>query len=209
MSDHGEAWALWAQRLAAIAQNGLTYAQNPFDHERYEGLRTMAAEMMARLAGAPAKDVRAMLALEGGYATPKVDVRGAIFDGDRVLLVREVMDGRWTLPGGWADPGDTPREAVEREIREESGYEAHAVKLAAVYERARQGHVPPLPFAVFKLLFLCECTGGAPSVSNETDGVGFFPIDELPPLSLGRIMPSQIRRLHEHSRHPDWPTDFD
>jgi len=209
MSDGSAAWAGWAQRIAALAQNGLAYAENPFDRERYEELRTIAAEIMARAAAAPIDELRMMLAGESGYTTPKVDVRGAVFEGDRVLLVREIRDGRWTLPGGWADPGDTPREAVEREIREESGYEARAVKLAAVYERDRQGNLPPLPFAVFKLFFLCEKTGGSATHSNETDGVDFFPVGKLPPLSLGRVTPAQITRLHAHAQNPAWPTDFD
>ena len=211
MNGSGSEAALWlrqAQRLAALAQNGLTYARDHFDRARYEELRTIAAEMMAHVAAAPVERVRELLETQSGYATPKVDVRGAVFDQDRVLLVREVLDGLWTLPGGWADPGDTPREAVEREIREESGIEARAVKLAAVYERDRQGH-PPFAFAAFKLFFVCERTGGEERVSDETDGVGFFPMSSVPPLSLGRVLPRQIERLLEHARHPEWPTEFD
>ena len=209
MSRPAEPWVAWAQRVAALAQNGLTFAANHFERERYEELRTIAAEMLAAIGDQPVERVRALLAGESGYATPKVDVRGAVFDGPRVLLVREVLDGGWTLPGGWADPTDTPRSAVEREIREESGYEARAVKLAAVYERARQGHVPPHPFAVFKLFFLCERHGGQARPSAETSAVDFFPVDSLPPLSLARTTPAEIHRLYEHARHPELPTDFD
>ena len=209
MSHPAEPWVAWAQRVAAIAQNGLTFAANHYERERYEELRTLAAEMLAAIGEAPVERVRDLLAGQSGYATPKVDVRGAIFEADRVLLVREVLDGGWTLPGGWADPSDTPREAVEREIREESGYLARAVKLAAVYERARQGHVPPHPFAVFKLFFVCERTGGEAQTSPETDAVDFFPVDALPPLSLARTTPAEILRLHEHARQPGLPTDFD
>jgi ADP-ribose pyrophosphatase YjhB (NUDIX family) len=202
-------WVAWVQRLAALAQNGLTFAENHYDRERYEALRAIAAEMLASIADAPVEQVHEMLARQSGYTTPKVDVRGALFEGERVLLVREVLDGGWTLPGGWADPTDTPREAVEREVREESGYEARAVKLAAVFERARQGHVPPHPFAVYKLFFLCERVGGQARVSDETDAVDFFPVNALPPLSLARTTPGEIERLYQHARHPDWPTDFD
>ena len=203
-----ETWVGWVQRLAALAQNGLTFAQNHFDEERYTELQRLAAQMLAHIADAPTEKVQALLTQERGYATPKVDVRGALFDGERVLLVREVLDGLWTLPGGWADPGDTPRLAVEREIREESGFEARALKLAAVYDRALHGHTP-LPFACYKLFFVCERTGGAARVSSETDGVDFFPVSDLPPLSLGRVTERQIGRMLEHARHPEWPTDFD
>jgi ADP-ribose pyrophosphatase YjhB (NUDIX family) len=211
LSGPGADTSLWlrhARRVAALAQNGLTYARDRFDRARYEELRTIAVEMTAHVAGAPVTRVRELLEAQSGYATPKVDVRGAVFDQDRVLLVREVLDGLWTLPGGWADPGDTPREAVEREIREESGIEARAVKLAAVYERDRQGH-PPFAFAAFKLFFVCERIGGEERTSDETDGVGFFPVSALPPLSLGRVLPRQIERLLEHARHPTLPTEFD
>jgi ADP-ribose pyrophosphatase YjhB (NUDIX family) len=204
-----ERWLAWVRRLTAIAQNGLTFAANHFDRERYEELRAIAAAMLAQIGDAPIERVLGLLAGESGYMTPKVDVRGLIFEGDRVLLVREILDGHWTAPGGWADPGDTPSAAVLREIREESGYDARILKLAAVYDRTRQGHTPPLPFAVYKLFFLCERTGGAARLSDETDGVDFFPIDSLPPLSLGRITLAQILRLHQHHLHLDWPADFD
>jgi ADP-ribose pyrophosphatase YjhB (NUDIX family) len=152
--------------------------------------------------------VHALFATEEGYATPKVDVRGAVFRDDGILLVRERSDGLWTLPGGWADVGDTPAAAVEREIFEESGYTAKATRLVAVYDRDRQGH-PPIPYAVYKLYFICELTGGAPATNHETDEVGFFREDTLPPLSLSRTLPHQIARLFAHYRNPHWPADFE
>jgi ADP-ribose pyrophosphatase YjhB (NUDIX family) len=145
-----------------------------------------------------------------GYATPKVDVRGGVFKDDRVLLVRERSDGKWTLPGGWVDVGDSPSFAVEREIREESGYLAKAVKLAALYDRNNpvHGH-PPSILHIYKLFFICDLTGGAPTLSNETDGVDFFPVASLPPLSVGRATESQIQRMYQHNSNRGLPTDFD
>jgi ADP-ribose pyrophosphatase YjhB (NUDIX family) len=115
---------------------------------------------------------------------------------------------RWTLPGGWADVGESPTEGVVREVREESGYEVRAVKLLALHDRGRHPH-PPHTYAIYKLFFLCELLGGVPTASIETAGVGFFPEDDLPELSVGRVLPEQIRRFFEHLRHPHWPTDFD
>ena len=143
-----------------------------------------------------------------GYVTPKVDVRGGIFEDDRVLLVRERSDGRWTLPGGWVDINDSPSGAVVREIREESGYQARAVKLAALIDKRRHPH-PPGIHHIYKLFFLCERIGGAPATSNETDAVQFFPVRALPELSTGRVLASQIERLHQHQLHPELPTYFD
>lgn len=201
-------WLEWARRVAAIAQNGLTYTEGPFDRERYLELRRIAAEMMGAYSDTPPERVLDLFTHQTGYATPKVDVRGVVFHQGRILLVQEKEDGCWTLPGGWADAGETPAEAVTKEIREESGYLVRPVKLLAVYDRDRHG-APPLPWAVYKLFIACELTGGEAAHSIETSGVGFFAEDEIPPLSLGRVMPAQIRRMFEHLRDPHLPTDFD
>ena len=206
--DHPQ-WLTWARQLQGIGQTGLTYAKDPFDTERYQAVRRIAAEMMA--AGAGGKEWAPVLGLfefDSGYATPKLDVRAAVFVENRVLLVKERSDGGWTLPGGWADIGDSPAEAAVREVKEESGYEVVVSKLAAVYDRDRHGH-PPLPCAVYKLFFLCNLVGGQPEANHETDGVGFFAEDELPPLSLTRVTEAEIRHLFEHFRDPQRPTSFD
>ncbi|GIV77251.1 NUDIX hydrolase [Litorilinea aerophila] len=201
-------WLTWARALQAIAQNGLTYARDPFDVERYQAVREVAAEMFAYHTGEPVERLRALFEQEVGHATPKLDVRGVVFQEGRVLLVRERSDGGWTLPGGWVDIHESPRAAVEREVREESGYETRAVKLLALYDRDRHGH-PPHPFHIYKLFFRCEIVGGAPASSVETDGVGFFSLERLPPLSLSRVTAAQLERFFQHEQHPDWPTDFD
>ncbi|MDZ8227803.1 MULTISPECIES: NUDIX hydrolase [unclassified Nostoc] len=201
-------WLEWAQKLQAIAQNGLTYSENPFDIERYKQLRAIATEIMATYSNVEHSHVLDLFSREVGYATPKVDVRGAIFRDDTILLVKERADGCWTLPGGWADVGESPSQVVMKEVYEESGYQARAIKLLAVYDRDKQGH-PPLPFYVYKLFFKCELIGGSPSSSIETEEVGFFAEDALPELSIGRVTPAQITRLFQHYRQPDLPTDFD
>lgn len=201
-------WLHWAQRLQALAQNGLTYTTNPYEIERYHAIREIAAEMLAAQGGVAPAVVHDLFAGEVGHATPKIDVRGAVFQDETILLVKERADGGWTLPGGWVDVGEPPGRAVEREVWEESGYEVRAVKLLALYDRNRHGH-PPHPFHIYKLFFLCELQGGAPTHSIETDGVGFFRADDLPPLSLGRVTPAQIARLFAHARHLEWPADFD
>lgn len=201
-------WLAWAQRLQALAQSGLAYCQNPYDIERYEAIRELAAEMVADCANVDPSDVRDLFAGQAGYATPKVDVRGAVFCGDAILLVKERQDGLWTLPGGWADVNESPAEAVVREVYEESGYRTRAVRLLALYDRNRHGH-PPYIFHIYKLFFQCELEGGEPTESLETAGVGFFREDALPELSLARVTPEEIARLFELVRHPEWPTDFD
>ena len=201
-------WLEWAQKLQAIAQAGLTYTEGPFDRERYQAIQRVAAEILAGHIDTSADRIADLLAQESGYATPKIDVRGVVFRDEAVLLVKERADGLWTLPGGWADVNESPRQCVEKEIWEESGYRATAVKLLAVYDRNKHPH-PPIPWHTYKLFFLCHLTGGAPAHSLETNGVGFFREDDLPPLSVSRVTRSQIGRMFDHARHSDWPTDFD
>jgi ADP-ribose pyrophosphatase YjhB (NUDIX family) len=209
-------WLRWARELQALAQTGLAYGKDPYDIERYESVRAIAHEIMASYSTMDHAHVRDLFARERGHATPKVDVRGVVFDDDRLLLVRERSDGRWTLPGGWADVNESPSEAVVREVYEESGYRTRAVKLLALYDRDRHGH-PPHPYHIYKLFFHCELAGGPASQAAdtagtafaETDGVAFYREHEMPDLSLSRVMPAQITRLFEHRRHPEWPADFD
>lgn len=202
-------WLLWARELQALAQTGLAFSKDEYDLERYQRIRALAAEMYARGSDTPVERIRSLFAQESGYATPKVDVRGAVFRDGRILLVKEAIDGLWTLPGGWADVNQSPREGVEREIREESGYEARAIKLAAVYDYRRQGNRNPLPNSIYKLFFVCELTGGEARTSFETSAVEFFPPDQLPPLSMGRTDPAQIARMFAHRRDPALAADFD
>lgn len=201
-------WLDRAKELQAIAQTGLAYVRDPYDRERYEAVRSIAAAMIADGTGADPRVLGSLFAAESGYATPKVDVRAAVFRGERILLVKERSDGGWTLPGGWADVGESPRMAVEREAVEESGYEVRAVKLAAVYDRNLQGHTPHL-FHIWKLFFLCEIIGGSPRPSIETEAVEFFAPGSLPALSAGRVTARQIEHMLEHHRHPERPTTFD
>jgi ADP-ribose pyrophosphatase YjhB (NUDIX family) len=201
-------WLEWTKALQAIAQNGLTYADNRFDRERYEAVRGIAAEMMATHSGAEIDFVNDLFSQQTGAATPKVDVRAAVFQDDAILLVKERSDGFWTLPGGWADVNEPPSQAVVREVYEESGYRTNAVKLLAFYDRDLHGH-PPYPFRVYKVFFLCELIGGTAVPSEETEAVAFFRQDAVPALSLTRVTPEQISHLFEHYHHPDWPTDFD
>lgn len=201
-------WVRWARRLHAIAQTGLTFSEIEYDRERYRQIDQVAAEIFERHSDAELPVIEDFLQRDEGYATPKVDVRGAVFRDGRILMVRERLDGYWSLPGGWADVNDAPSEAVEREIREESGYLARASKLAMVLDKSRH-HAEPTPHHTYKLFFICDLQGGEATTSFETTDVQFFPPDALPELSLGRATQAQILRLFDHHREPNLPTDFD
>lgn len=201
-------WLRRALRLSALSQNGLTFTTTPFERDRWEEVRRLAAEMLADGAGTSSDQMLARLAAEAGYATPKVDVRAAVFKANQILLVQERSDGRWALPGGWCDVGEAPGVAAAREVEEESGYQVSTVKLLAVYDKLRHGH-PPESFHAYKLFFRCELVGGAAATSDETTAVGFFAENALPPLSLPRVTEAQIRRMFEHSRDSSLPSDYD
>ena len=198
----------WAREIQSIAQTGLSYAINPYDIERYTRLGRIAAEMMANDDPFEIERLATLFASQVGHATPKIDTRAAIFQGDTVLLVQGSDDGEWSLPGGWADPGESPSEAIAREVHEEAGYTVNVDRLLALYDRDRHPH-PPLEFHVFKLIFDCTITGGEPTTSLETSAVRFFPLSDLPPLSLTRVLPQQIARSFELHQHPEWGTEFD
>jgi ADP-ribose pyrophosphatase YjhB (NUDIX family) len=202
-------WLRIARELRAIAQTGLTFTTDRFDRQRYERVRELAASMLAHGSGEQFEVIIEILREGWGYATPKIDVRGAAFVDGRVLLVREISDGHWTLPGGWADVNQSAAECVVREIAEESGFLAKARKLAAVRDYQRSGHPPRNVDSIYKMFFICEITGGAARASDETSEVAFFARDALPPLSLGRTTAAQIDRMFHHAEHPDLATDFD
>lgn len=202
-------WLDWAQRLQAISQTGLAFGPAHYDAERYSRVGEIAAEILAAGACIDLDRARRLFAPEAAYSTPAVDVRGAVFRDDELLLVREASDGLWTLPGGWADVGESPAQNVVREIEEESGFQTRTLKLIAVHDKSRRGHLPPQPRHAYKLLFLCEIVGGAPRISAETSAVDFFTMDALPPLSTARITAAQLHLAFTHHRDPSLPTDFD
>ncbi|MGC9955144.1 MAG: NUDIX hydrolase [Rhizomicrobium sp.] len=203
-------WLLWARELQAAAQSGLAYAESPYDRARYADMQALAARMMAEGSGADLSVIEGLFAQQTGYATPKVDVRGAIFREQSILLVSEKLDnGRWTMPGGFADVNEAPSESLMREVREEAGYIVTVRKLAAVYDRDKHGHPQPYPFHIYKLVFLCDIVGECEKSDLETGEARFFPLDALPELSQARTLPWQIHRMYEHLQSPYLPADFD
>lgn len=204
------------RRLMALSRTGLHFAgpeyrtdpNGGFDRERYEEIGKISAELLAMHSDAPVEQLMTAWRADDGYITPKIDVRGGVFRGDEILLVRERSDGKWTMPGGWADLNEKPHEAVEKEIVQESGFVAKTVKLAGVYDRNLR-NLPPSIFHGWKLFFLCEIVGGEARISDETDAVEFFALDKLPPLSQGRTVAWQIERMNAHRLDRSLPTDFD
>jgi ADP-ribose pyrophosphatase YjhB (NUDIX family) len=208
-------WLDRIRRLRAIAQTGLAYGRDGYDLERFREVENIAERMLADLVDVPPARLRDLYLPERGYPTPKVDVRAGVFKDGRVLLVRETSDERWALPGGWADESASPRQNVEREVLEESGYRVRARKLVAVKDRRLHPYRPRRLETVYKLLFLCELESDAPRLKSghdpglETTAARFFPLDRLPDLSTGRTLAADIEVLAAHRRDPSLPASFD
>lgn len=201
-------WLSWARTVQAVAQNGLTYAENPFDRERYLKLAALAEDIYATYTGLSEAALTGWLNVQPGYVTPKVDVRGACFRAGRLLLVRERSDGGWCLPGGWADVGDVPSEAAVREVHEEAGFTCVARKVIGVFD-ANRGGAPLSAFHAFKIIFECDITGGEARPDHEILEVGWFGRDETPSLSGNRTTAAQLAECFAHLDDPARPTAFD
>ena len=211
MGDSKFNWFDIAKRLKAISQAGKFFAKDAYERQRHEELEQIVAQIFEQYTeNMDAITALGILQEDAGYPTPKVDCRGVVFKDDKILMVKEIADGGWTLPGGWCDTGSTPSDNVAREVWEESGYTVRATKLLAVYDRDNQGHTPSYPFSIYKLFFLCELLGGQPTPSIETSEIAWFAEDELPEnLSNGRTLRHELHQFFDHRRNPNLPTTFD
>jgi ADP-ribose pyrophosphatase YjhB (NUDIX family) len=198
----------WAREIQALAQTGLHYAQDEFERDRCRRLMEIAAEMISKKGNVDFLTLVNAFRAQIGYATPKIDVRAAIFRDDKLLLVRERMDGGWTMPGGWADVGDTPSQAAEREAWEEAGFHVQATKVVGVYDANRTN--PLEVFHAFKVVFLCHILDGEARPSKETSEVAFFGEETVPGVfSRGRTTSRQVNDAFKALRNPDCLTVFD
>ncbi|QCX02138.1 NUDIX hydrolase [Aggregatimonas sangjinii] len=197
------------KRLKALADTGLVYAENGYEKERYKELREISLKLMASISKQPLADLEEFFMPEKDYPTVKVDVRGFVLNkNDEILMAKESTDGKWTIPGGWADIGDTPSEAVLKEIKEETGIRAKVERLLAVYDKRCHPH-PPQPFYVYKLIFFCKIISGELKHGFDMQGADFFPLNNLPPLSEDRILKSQLKHLFELTKTKTAEVYFD
>ena len=200
MDDKIPKWLEWAREIQQLCQTGLAFAVTDYEKQRYKKLTEIAAEMAEYHTEFKSEEVTKVLMAQPGYATPKIDVRAAVINEEgRILLVKEVMDKKWAMPGGWADVGDLPSEVSIRESKEESGYDVKPTKVIGVFDANRGGR-PMEFFHAFKIIFLCDLLGGEASTSDETEDVAFFSFDDLPPLSQNR---TNIKHLNEVKLHLD------
>ncbi|MCK0473981.1 NUDIX hydrolase [Halalkalibacter sp. APA_J-10(15)] len=201
-------WLEWAKRIQSISQAGITFSKDIYDIERYEELRNISAEIISEYTGLEMEKIKDLFTGEKGYQTPKVDVRGAVFKDNKILLVREKIDDRWSLPGGFCDIGLSPSENIVKEVKEESGYDVNTKKLIALLDMNKHSH-PPQPYHYYKIFIQCELTGGKAETGLETKDVRFFSENNLPKLSTGRNTEEQIYMLFDFLINPNKVSIFD
>ena len=207
MTEKSPKWLEWAREIYSLSQVGLTYTKNEFDIERYKRLQEIAAEIIANQSELTKETVFESFSMQAGYVTPKIDVRGAVVHNNKILLIQERMDGKWAMPGGWADLGNAPGSVAEREVWEESGFRVKAEKVVAVIDANR---IQPMEFYhAYKIIFLCTLLDGEPRISHETLAVDFFDLSNLPPLSSYRTNEDMLREVFAHVENPDRRTLFD
>ena len=199
-----------AKRIKSIADTGLLYNTNDYDRERYTELLEISHTLMSTLIDQPVETIKDFYAPNKDYPTPKVDIRGMVLNElGEVLLVREMADGKWTLPGGWADIGYSPAEVIEKELQEEAGLAVKATRLLAVFDKKCHPH-PAQPYYVYKFALLCEVVGEVKLQKGfDILDAGWFPPDDLPPLSEDRILKSQIELLYQKVKTGDRTAYFD
>lgn len=207
MNEQTPKWMGWAREIFSLSQSGLTYSGNEYDIERYKRLQEITAEIIASQAEVSKESVLQSFSMQAGYITPKIDVRGAVIRDDKILLIQERADGKWAMPGGWADLGNAPASVAEREVWEESGFRVKAEKVVAVIDANR---IQPMEFYhAYKIIFLCKLLSGEPRISYETLAVDFFDLNDLPPLSCYRTNENMLQEVFAHVHDPSRPTAFD
>jgi ADP-ribose pyrophosphatase YjhB (NUDIX family) len=201
-------WLQWAREIQSLSQTGLAYATKGYDTQRYRRFMEISAEIVQNYTNLEKKQLFVNFLAQPGYATPKIDVRGAVVRNGKILLVQEQQDKRWCMPGGWADVGESPSQSIIRETREESGFEVAPRKLIGVYD-ANRGPQPVEFYHAYKIVFLCELVGGQARSSEETSAVDFFSFDDLPPLSRFRTNDRHIADIQAHLTEETSPSVFD
>ena len=205
--EKNEKWLQWAVELQSIAQAGLFYGKDKFDRERYEQIRTIAAEMISYKTEIPVEKVKDLFCNEEGYQTPKLDTRAAIFEGEKILLVKE-NNGTWSLPGGWVDVDISVKENVIKEVKEEAGLDVTADVVIAVQDREKH-NLPVYAYKVCKVFVLCSVTGGAFEQNIETVESRYFGLDELPMLAEEKNNREQIEMCFDAYHSANWKTLID
>ena len=152
-----------------MAKTGLEFASNDYDRDRFERTMSIAegiAEMTIDATFTPERPYLSDLHIP----SPKVGCSVAAFDdAGRVVLIKRADNGRWALPGGYAEVGSQPSVNALRELHEETGFDAELEGLVGVYDNKSFASVSPFQFYI--CCFRARITGGDATPSIETPEV--------------------------------------
>jgi len=191
------------KRLLSIAEAGLYYGKDVYDKERYQEIKELALHLMSTVVDQDAAALTLLTEKNEGYPTPKVDVRALIQKGEKILLVEDSLTKEWSLPGGYAEIGLTPRENIKKEVLEETGLLVEVKELRAIFDTNLRQDIPQV-FQYYKLVFECEVLAGDFIKNSETSNSDYFALTELPKLSIKRTTKEQLEQLvNEKSLHVD------
>lgn len=203
-----EKWLKWAIEIQSLSQIGLTYTKDVYDRERYERLREISAEMLAKKTEVSIEKVKDLFCHETGYQTPKLDTRAAIFRNNKILLVHE-NNGTWSLPGGWCDVLESVKSNTEKEVREETGLNVKVVKIISIQDRNKHNK-PVYAYGVCKIFVLCEVINGKFVENIETTEIRYFSLQDLPHnLAEEKTNKEQIEMCFKAYLNENWQTQFD
>ena len=201
-------WLEIAKKINSIAQTGLTFTKDKFDKERYEELLDLSMLILNNITAIDYSKLDFVFNRDIGYQTPKVGVRAVVMRDDKILLVKEKMDNKWSLPGGYADTGMLPSEIAANEVKEESGFDVKPTRILGLIDYNKH-QKRPFPFDVYQLFMECEIIGGEAKTGIETSDVQFFSIDNLPELSERRVTEQQILKMCELYKNKNLAPIFD
>ena len=197
------------KKLKAITDVGLLYANNEYDKERYSALQNISFKLLNIVSGKSIESLKESFPSVKDYPTPKVDIRGLLLSADKkILLIKESADGKWSLPGGWADIGETPKEVIIKEFKEETGLDVIPKALLALFDKRMHAH-PPQPFYVYKMVFYCEPVSSHINKGFDVLDAAYFDVEHLPELSEDRILKSQVELVYKKVISSDLTSYFD
>mgnify|MGYP001664166537 FL=1 len=200
-------WLKWAMELQFIGQVGLTYSKDNFDIERFQRIREISAEILSNYTDYGVEKINDIFCNETGFQTPKIDTRAAIFNNDKILLVKE-LDGKWSLPGGWVDVNQSIYSNIIKEVKEEAGLNVIPKKIIAAQDRNKHNY-PVYAYGICKVFILCENNGGKFETNIETIESEYFSMDNLPDLALEKNTVEQIKMCFASNNSDKWEALFD
>ena len=200
-------FCIMAIELQSLAQAGLTYGKDVYDRDRYERIRDISAEILSYKTDISVEKVKNLFCNEIGYQTPKLDTRAAVFEHEKILLVKE-NNGKWSLPGGWVDVNLSVKENTVKEVKEESGLDVTADRIIAIQDRDRH-NLPAYAYGVCKIFVLCSVLGGEFERNIETTEFRYFNKVELPELATEKNTKEQIEMCFNAYYNKNWIVEFD